>query len=291
MTGKNLSEEDDDKTVARVDDAYILEACRYREQNLPSYSAERFYLLSQIQQSNADLMFTTVNLKEKTAINSFYVNSEDHHEGSAVVLAVYIFIVLEEGFNEKNEIDLLMSKLLLMLDHKAAQDPANLEKFIEIDILVSVTSFERACQFAHVILRTIDSRTQAMSSLTGRAVSISSQAAACPGLERVACRIADRLHPGALRVLAESRAALLGDCPELEPDAVQGVYQWSVGDLEPSELSRFIKGAPACNELSDSVSTFSTRFANAVTFMIFLFAIISRAPCFNSFWGYFNLTV
>jgi hypothetical protein len=55
----------------------------------------------------------------------------------------------------------------------------------------------------------------------GRAVSATDAASACPGLARVACRLAERLPAASVCVVCESRSELLGASPDHEPDATQ----------------------------------------------------------------------
>jgi hypothetical protein len=128
---------------------------------------------------------------------------------------------------------------LLLLDLSlAVTSPAGLELFLEVDVLAPGRALTTGLQFARRALRAIDALSSSAAGscasgeplaepprrlpvLTGRAVSVSDHPACCPGLDRVAERLASKLPRGSLRVVVEAREQLMGALPDEDPDAVQ----------------------------------------------------------------------
>ena len=134
----------------------------------------------------------------------------------------------------------------------------DLSRVLQVDVLApsSGISFCQAKAFARAALRGLDAmylfsktgkalrqinetgskRRKRPALFIGRAISVSDRVEACPGIERMASHLAECLPPGALRVVARNRDELMGTVQDSEPDAVQGVSQWTVGDLHLYQL-------------------------------------------------------
>mmetsp|Transcript_26035 Transcript_26035/g.58362 ORF Transcript_26035/g.58362 Transcript_26035/m.58362 type:complete len:288 (+) Transcript_26035:131-994(+) len=217
---------------------------RFKELTLPTYSSERFYLLAEIQHAESDLVFGSVSKEESIAFKNAFDGSSLKVRGVAVV-CIYLLVTLSPDSNLETEAEKLVQRARELAAHRAAAPP--LERFLEVDVFLTKgrEAQEAAKQFGRLALERLDAAAASGGLLhNGRALSFSDSAVACPGLARVASLCAAVTHPRndssdapRLRVVAEDRAALLGFEPDAEPDAAQGVRQWSVGDLDHAARS------------------------------------------------------
>lgn len=199
---------------------------RHSEHQLPLYSSERFYLLSLIQDSGCDLTFAAaLTSTEKEVMRGTSGTSPS-------LLVTYLLLDLAKEFGQEVEVAAAIVKLRALVAHSDAVDNGLKNRFLEIDVIVR-GSMVLGRAFANELLQRIDGDS-VLGILSGRAISLSDKPAACPGLDRIACRYAQRLPHGTMRLLAESRYALLGAEPDAEPDAAQGVDQLTIGDIDPS---------------------------------------------------------
>lgn len=193
-------------------------------------------------------------------------------------------------------------------DEVAAVLKVDLTRMLEVDVLaLPPVSFDQAQDFARTALRHLDAtpmfaarpgataeaprstrgagadRSPAMPHFAGRAVSVFDKPEACPGIERIASRLAGCLPPGALRVVACDRDQLMGAVPDCEPDAVQGVSQWTVGDVHPYDseapgLRAAGLRSPAVAKSGASTKSVLGATLNFAMALVFIAALLLQLP-------------
>jgi len=138
---------------------------RYHEEYGKDYSSERFYLLSQIQHTGSDLVFSSAT-KEEGCVTGYQeefctVSSEQ----SASIVVIYILLVMKEVLFDdmdhqkvwtKRVVEQLAAKVKALANHKGASG-ANVERFLEVDLVAPPpASFSGAQQLARQILAKVD---------------------------------------------------------------------------------------------------------------------------------------
>lgn len=240
--------------------------------------------------------------KEDSSISNFGDST------SRVSIAVaYVLVVLRDGFDVENEVAALVGRFRALASHPAASGTCgprsqalqqarsaalvtatmDLTRMLEVDVLaIPPVSPQKAQNFSRIALKRLDAVICSLPTpFVGRAISLSDKAEACPGIERIASRYAERLPLGALRVVARDRDELMGVVPDCEPDAVQGVTQLTVGDVNPQDVQApALRSAKLWLPSAPSASTYTffgplaLFFVNGTMAIIFLSALLGQLP-------------
>uniref|UniRef100_A0A7S2SP23 Uncharacterized protein n=1 Tax=Rhizochromulina marina TaxID=1034831 RepID=A0A7S2SP23_9STRA len=203
------------------------------EKKLPSYSSERNYLLSILQQREVQLHDLSKNQPGKASSQS-----------PAVAVAYLTWSPMEGYESPKKEkkgaaLSFLRSRALAQVEKLVSHEAVTQAEYVRLEVEAKALPGQvgQARGQAKALLSEVKAKLG--DKIRFATVCLADHQEASPALDRVAT-LAEALAPGSVAVISKDMQDLLGEAVFAEPDAVEGVEQWAIGDVDslPSTVSR-----------------------------------------------------
>jgi hypothetical protein len=198
------------------------------EQTLPNYTAERYYLISEIEQ-------------KAVIYSSEFSNENDAKHNETLILTIlYVLWNAAEDSNAETTID----KISTMLDFSKEHNYTSSNTLVVIDALIG--NQEVWNQEMKSKIEILLNRLHWLPGVTCVVIGVTDNLGAMPGMEK--CQeLIEAIHPGFLDYprdicfITYTQTEMLGHDPKLEPDAKSGVFQvlcWLYTDEDKQLLDK-----------------------------------------------------
>lgn len=244
---------------------------------LPSYGAERWWLLSELKSRGTSIRCLDGSITQQDAESDVSDDGKSRGGGSSLLILVYLV------WEQKSGLKSIVDGISASLDNAMASEDvkgASISLFIESHVSRNEGGGERGVKRAGELLRYVDEK---YPNLSSRLVGVSDDVAACPALEECVVAAHDRGDERNITFLIRNKQDMLGVGGEnREPDAVDGVSQWVVGDFS----SGFGRNRPS----ADLTEVSSRELLTGFFVMFFVFALALLLTVSPTFWSYPHLS-